>query len=776
MSHGRQTIGVAPFILATFTVLAIVTSLLIFPGDISHAQAAENSPPFFNPFMSALTVEENLPARSPVGDPLEATDADGDSLYYALVNGYTDMFSVDSGTGQLRTRAPLDYESQPEDNYWVHVAVRDGKGPGGERDLVSDDIGLFVIKVQNADDPGTVAFNWSYPQLGASLTAALEDPDGETSSMNWRWAQASSRNGAYTDISGATSATYTPVDGDVNRYLRATVTYVDPEGSGKSAQAIAGPVRAAPQTNNAPVFSEGETTTRSVTENTPPGSNVGSPVKATNTDNQELRYALEDDNFSIDPRTGQLRTKSSPDYETAPSHVVQVTVTDASGDSDAISVTISVIDQPVEILGPSQVSYSEDPYYHTAPVAKYTIVPSSATLTLTGPDAGRFTITALAGLTFNEEPDYEAPQDSGRNNVYNVTINAVEGTDRKTHNVQVVVTDYNEGPIITGPDEVEFTEQTTGAVARYTARDPENDPIRWEVQDTDDWSFFHISRSGVLTFREPPDYEDPAVAGNVYEVVVIVQSGMNGATDGERVRVTVVDGADPPLFVRGYSQRTVAENSPADTPVGAPVSATGGAGTTLTYTLRGTHAGHFAIDSATGQLKTKTALNYETRSSYSVTVRASDGALTTDGPVTISIENVDEAGTVTLSTNNPRARVPLTARLTDPDGRVTGVTWQWASSSNGSNWTDIFGETSHSLSPEDYEVTRYLRATAHYTDGQGPGKTAHAQSANAVVSGPNRSPSSLSAGTTVTRTVRRTLRRVPTLAPRSLPPTPMTIP
>ena len=411
---------------------------------------------------------------------------------------------------------------------------------------MADDVGLIVIEVQNADEPGTVTLSWSQPQVDAALTATLEDDDGETSGLSWQWAQSTSKNGTYTDISGATSASYTPAGGDANRYLRVAVTYADPEGSGKTAQTKTGPVRSAPQNDNAPQFSEGESTTRSILENTLPGSNVGSRLRATNTDNQELRYTLDDEHFSIDPVTGQIRTKTSPDHETATSHSVQVTVADPFGDSDTIDVTINVIDQPVEILGPSQVDYSEDPFYRTDPVAQYTLVPSSATPTLTGPDARHFSFETYAGLTFKEDPDYEAPRDSGRNNVYNVTINAADGNRNATKNVRVRVTNHNEGPVITGPEAVEFAEQTTGPVARYSARDPENDPIRWAVQDTDDWSYFKISQSGVLAFREPPDFE--TMEKEAFEVVILAQSGMNMATDGMRVYVTVVDGVRPALL------------------------------------------------------------------------------------------------------------------------------------------------------------------------------------------------------------------------------------
>ena len=46
--------------------------------------------------------------------------------------------------------------------------------------------------------------------------------------------------------------------------------------------------------------------------------------------------------------------------------------------------------------------------------------------------------------------------------------------------------------------------------------------------------------------------------------------------------------------------------------------------------------------------------------------------------VEVKVTNVNEDGTVTLSAVQPRVGVPLTASLTDIDGPVTGVKWQWS--------------------------------------------------------------------------------------------------
>ena len=54
---------------------------------------------------------------------------------------------------------------------------------------------------------------------------------------------------------------------------------------------------------------------------------------------------------------------------------------------------------------------------------------------------------------------------------------------------------------------------------------------------------------------------------------------------------------------------------------------------------------------------------------YEVTVQASDGGVGTTATeaVTIEVTNVDEPGTVTLSTLQPQVQRPITATLDDPD-------------------------------------------------------------------------------------------------------------
>ena len=50
-----------------------------------------------------------------------------------------------------------------------------------------------------------------------------------------------------------------------------------------------------------------------------------------------------------------------------------------------------------------------------------------------------------------------------------------------------------------------------------------------------------------------------------------------------------------------------------------------------------------------------------------VTVVASDGGLTTRQALTVTVTNLNEAGSLTLSSEHPQVETPFTVTLTDPD-------------------------------------------------------------------------------------------------------------
>ena len=224
-----------------------------------------NHAPLFTGVTPTRSVAENTASNQDIGDPVTASDPEeGDNLTYFLGGADGSSFGIDSSSGQLRTRAPLDYEDK--DSYTVTVQVRDSMNIHGDPDMTYDDSIDITIEVSDVNEP--------------------------------------------------------------------------------------------------PVFDSTAPTTLNIIENTTAGTDIGSPVTATDPDNttanptkDTLTYSLDTGDgasFEIDS-SGQIKTKDPLDRETKPSYTVTVSVSDgkdATGAADSAvddshTVTIT-IDNEVE--------------------------------------------------------------------------------------------------------------------------------------------------------------------------------------------------------------------------------------------------------------------------------------------------------------------------------------------------------------------------------------------------------------------------------------------
>ena len=123
--------------------------------------------------------------------------------------------------------------------------------------------------------------------------------------------------------------------------------------------------------------------------------------------------------------------------------------------------------------------------------------------------------------------------------------------------------------------------------------------------------------------------------------------GVGNSEMSESAMVVAADVNVAPAFPSETATRSIAENTAANTNIGAPVAAIDPNGDTLTYTLEGTDAASFSVVSGTGQLRTSAALDYETNNEYTVVVKATDpGGLSDTIDVTINVTDVDD-GAVT---------------------------------------------------------------------------------------------------------------------------------
>ena len=145
--------------------------------------------------------------------------------------------------------------------------------------------------------------------------------------------------------------------------------------------------------------------------------------------------------------------------------------------------------------------------------------------------------------------------------------------------------------------------------------------------------------NGDLKYAPPTDANGDAYASFTFKV----NDGKGDSAAAYTMDINVTAQAEP-VFADTTLMRSIAENTAADTNIGAVIpAATDTDSDTLTYTMEGTNAASFTFDATTRQIKTKAALDFENKDSYSVTIKADDGnggADTVD--VTISVTNVDE--------------------------------------------------------------------------------------------------------------------------------------
>ena len=127
-----------------------------------------------------LSVDENVPAGTFIGEPIIATDLDNDELAYSLVGADSGMFSVNASTGQIGTAGSAEFDHEnPADSdgdnvYELSLQVTDGvDGDGNADDFVDDEIDVTVM-VNNVNEP---------PEF-LSLTVELEIDENTSANTN----------------------------------------------------------------------------------------------------------------------------------------------------------------------------------------------------------------------------------------------------------------------------------------------------------------------------------------------------------------------------------------------------------------------------------------------------------------------------------------------------------------------------------------------------------------------------------------------------------------
>jgi VCBS repeat-containing protein len=199
--------------------------------------------------------------------------------------------------------------------------------------------------------------------------------------------------------------------------------------------------------------------------------------------------------------------------------------------------------------------------------------------------------------------------------------------------------------------------------------DANGDPLTVTLISGPTHGTLSLSANGAFTYDSDQDYH--GADSFTYGV-----SDGRGGFDTATVNITVVSVNDAPSAASMATGGSVNENSANGTVVGVVTATDPDLGDTLTYSLVNNAGGRFAINATTGEITVANGskLDYEANTSHTVTVRVSDGSLSSQTVLTIDVNDVNEApggagfiGGSAVNENSANGTVVGTVSASDPD-------------------------------------------------------------------------------------------------------------
>ncbi len=596
-----------------------------------------NNLPVFTEGESAIRyVLEGTLSDVAIGLPVTATDDDGETLEYTLGGTDASSFSIDSSSGQIRTKDPIDYETK--NSYSVLVSVSDDKKGKDEIAVtinVTDDNEVPEFTEGESTTRSVAENTLANSPIGDPVSATDENDDTLEYALVGPDASSFGIDSSSGQLKTSASLNYE----DTDSYSVSVVVSDNKGGTDEISVSIN-----VTDANDAPIFTEGTSASRSVAENLSSGAVVGTPVVATDEDEDTLEYDLagtDAASFNINASSGQITTTAILDHETEDTYSFDVTVTDNNGGTDEIAVTINVSDvndEPIFTEGTVTTRSVAENLSAGAVVGDPVMATDEDEDTLeydlTGTDAGSFNINDSSGqITTKAKFNYEV-KDS-----YSVSVTVTDnngGTDEIA--VSISVSDENDRPVFTDGFFSSRSVAENLAIGSLVgdpleATDEDDDTLEYGLTGTDVDSFSIDMNTGQITTSEIFNHEEKSS----YSVTVSVSDG-RGGKNGTFLTITISDVNDVPVFTEGEKAlRAIIESAASGSNVGHAVSAKDEDEDTLVYSISGTDASSFSFSTSNGQLTTNSTLDYDVQSSYTVTVSVTDNNGGTD-TITVEIE------------------------------------------------------------------------------------------------------------------------------------------
>ena len=424
-------------------------------------------------------------------------------------------------------------------------------------------------------------------------------------------------------------------------------------------------------------------------------------MSATDDEGDTLTYELGGTDagaFDFDTATGQIKTKDELDHEDIDTYYVTVSVYDGKADDGSTEDT-PVVDTYIDVTIEVE-DVNEKPafdansarripdhrkhgcrYTHRGRPHRHRRGPADTlTYGLTGTDAVSFDVDDTTGqIKTKADLNHESKE------TYSVTVTVSDGRDDAgddeqtpvadaTIDVTITVTDVDE------PGSITLPVAPPSAGSSVTAVLEDQDGVKTDVDVEWVWSISTDQTTwtpidGATTDTYIPQEDD---IGNYLQVTATYDDefGTDKTAIGETAAVLREPATNlQPSFADTSATRSIWENTAADTNIGDAVEATHPDNVgTLVYSLDTAGATSFDIDSATGQLKTKAALDHEITSSYTFTVSVTDERDDYRNADT----RVDDTIEVTITvTNLDIPAVPDAPTVTVTPGAAAGLTVTW---------------------------------------------------------------------------------------------------
>ena len=694
---------------------------------VSPATSAVGQPSQDQPGLVTLSTSQPV-----VGESLTATLSDADGSISSQVwqwerspSGGSPIWTTITGA-QSATYTPVSADA----GKLLRASVSYTDALASNRTAVSP--ATSAVGQSSQDQPGSVTLSSSQPVVGESLTATLSDADGSISNKVWQWERSPNQlEPVWTTITGAQSATYTPVSADAGKLLRASVAYTDALASGRTAvspatSAVGQPSQDQPGSvtlsSSQPVVGTSLTATLSdadgsISDETwqweisPSG---GSPVWTAITGAQSATYT------PVSADAGKLLRAS-------------VSYTDAlASGRTAISPATSAVGQPSQDQPGSVTLSSSQPVVGTSLTATLSDADGSISsqvwqwekspnqadpvwTTITGAQSATYTPVATdAGKLLRALVSYTDALASGRTAVSSAT----SAVGQPSQDQPGSVTLSSSQPVV-GVSLTATLSDADGGISsqvwQWESSPNQAEPVWTTITRASSNTYTPISADAGKLLRASVSYTDALASGRSAvspATSAIDQPGRVSLSTtqpvvGASLTATLSD-ADGDISSQVWQwQRSSSVGSPVWTVIVGAQSAT--------YTPVAADAGKLL------------------RASVSYTDALASGR-TAVSPTTSTVKQADQLGSVTLSTSQPVVGVSLTASLSDADGSISDEVWQWQSSPNQAEpvWTTITGAQSATYTPVAADAGKLLRASVSYTDTLANGRSAVSPATSAV--------------------------------------------